>query len=95
MTNQLSVWAWRVAVPPLGIGLWQLVYQLGVTSRVLLPSPRAVWDAGLRLHTSGVLWPNLWSTISAALGALVVSAVVGIPLGILLGMLPRTSHRGQ
>jgi NitT/TauT family transport system ATP-binding protein len=90
MTSRLSVWAWRVAVPPLGIGLWQLAYQLGVTSRVLLPSPRAVWDAGLQLHTSGVLWPNLWSTVSAALEALVLSAVVGIPLGILLGMLPRT-----
>jgi NitT/TauT family transport system ATP-binding protein len=86
----LSVWLWRVAVPPVGIGLWYLVYQLGVTSRVLLPSPRAVWDAGLQLHHSGVLWPNLWSTISAALGALALSAIVGIPLGVLLGMLPRT-----
>jgi NitT/TauT family transport system ATP-binding protein len=85
-----SVWLWRLAVPPIGVGLWYLGYQLGVTSRVLLPSPRAVWDAGLQLHTSGVLWPNLWSTISAALEALALSAVVGVPLGVLLGMLPRT-----
>ncbi|MEU8234593.1 ATP-binding cassette domain-containing protein [Actinoplanes sp. NPDC048967] len=85
-----GVWLWRVAVPPIGIALWYLVHRLGVVSPVLLPSPRAVWDAGLQLHHSGVLWPNLWSTISAALEALALSAVAGIPLGVLLGMLPRT-----
>ncbi|MGW4945403.1 ATP-binding cassette domain-containing protein [Actinoplanes sp. NPDC004185] len=84
------MWLWRVAVPPAGIALWYLVHQLGVISPVLLPSPGAVWDAGLQLHHSGVLWPNLWSTITAALGALTLSAVIGIPLGVLLGMLPRT-----
>ncbi|XVV15319.1 ATP-binding cassette domain-containing protein [Actinoplanes sp. CA-131856] len=88
--GRLSVWLWRVAAPFLVVGLWQLLYQLDVTSRVLLPSPHAVWDAGLRLHSSGVLWPNLWSTMSAALAALALSAVAGIPAGILLGMLPRT-----
>jgi NitT/TauT family transport system ATP-binding protein len=85
-----SVWLWRLAVLPAGVALWYLMYRLGVISRVLLPSPRAVWDAGLQLHDSGVLWPNLWSTISAALAALALSAVAGIPLGILLGILPRT-----
>jgi NitT/TauT family transport system ATP-binding protein len=88
--GELSVWLWRIAVPPLAVGLWHLVYQLGLISRVLLPSPRAVWDAGLQLHHSGVLWPNLWSTISAAVEALALSAIAGIPLGVLLGMLPRT-----
>ena len=91
MINRGSgVWLWRLAVPPVLVGLWYLWYELGITSRVLLPSPRAVWDAGWRLQDSGVLGPNLWSTISAALEALALSAVVGIPLGILLGMLPRT-----
>ncbi|WP_179855056.1 ATP-binding cassette domain-containing protein [Paractinoplanes atraurantiacus] len=77
-------------MPFIVVGLWQLVYELDVTSRVLLPSPHAVWDAGLRLHSSAVLWPNLWSTVSAALAALALSAAVGIPAGILLGMAPRT-----
>ncbi|MCY1136400.1 hypothetical protein OWR29_00205 [Actinoplanes sp. Pm04-4] len=75
---------------PILIGLWQLAYQLDIAGRVLLPSPHAVWAAGLWLHSSGVLWPNLWSTLGAALGALALSAVVGIPAGILLGRLPRT-----
>ena len=88
--GRLRVWLWRVAVPPVVVGLWQLAYQLGLADRVLLPSPRAVWDAGLKVHSSGVLWPNLWSTVSAALGALALSAVAGIPAGVLLGMLPRT-----
>jgi NitT/TauT family transport system ATP-binding protein len=88
--KELSVWLWRVAVPPVAVGLWHLACQLSITSRILLPSPRAVWDAGLRLHQSGVLWPNLWSTVSAALEALALSAITGIPLGVLLGMLPRT-----
>ncbi|MGK5682574.1 ATP-binding cassette domain-containing protein [Actinoplanes sp. URMC 104] len=86
----LSVWVWRLAVPPLAVALWYLAGRLGVTDAVLLPGPRAVWDAGLQLHSSGVLWPNLWSTVSAALEALALSAVTGIPLGIVLGMLPRT-----
>ncbi|MEU4563677.1 ATP-binding cassette domain-containing protein [Actinoplanes sp. NPDC023936] len=77
-------------MPPVAVGLWYLVYRLGVASRMLLPSPRAVWDAGWRLHDSGVLWPNLWSTVVAALEALALSAIAGVPLGILLGMLPRT-----
>ncbi|MFF0378498.1 ATP-binding cassette domain-containing protein [Actinoplanes missouriensis] len=84
------MWLWRVAVPFLVVGLWYLVYRFGGVDRVLLPSPRAVWDAGLQLHDSGVLWPNLWSTLLAALEALALSAVAGVPLGILLGMLPRT-----
>ncbi|GID32541.1 ATP-binding cassette domain-containing protein [Paractinoplanes brasiliensis] len=83
-------WLWRAAVPLVVVGLWQVAYQLELASGVLLPSPRAVAEAGLRLHSSGELWPNLWSTLSAALGALVLSAVVGVPLGVLLGMLPRT-----
>ncbi|MFF5075416.1 ATP-binding cassette domain-containing protein [Actinoplanes sp. NPDC000266] len=85
-----DIWWWRLAVPFIVVGLWQLLHQLGVTSRVLLPSPYAVWSSGLDLHSSGVLWPNLWSTTSAALAALALSAVVGVPAGILLGMLPRT-----
>ena len=84
------MWLWRLAVPPIAVGLWQLAYELNVGSRVLLPSPTAVWDAGLSLHRSGLLWSNLSSTLGAALEALALSALVGIPLGILLGMLPRT-----
>jgi NitT/TauT family transport system ATP-binding protein len=90
MTDRLSVWPWRVAVPLVAVGLWQLAYQLDAASRLLLPSPRAVWNAGLQLHSSGVLWPNLWSTVSAALEALTLAGIVGIPLGVLLGTVPRT-----
>jgi ABC-type nitrate/sulfonate/bicarbonate transport system ATPase subunit/ABC-type nitrate/sulfonate/bicarbonate transport system permease component len=86
----LKVWSWRIAVPLLAVGLWELAYRLHLAGRILLPSPRAVWDAGAQLQSSGVLWPNLWSTFSAAIEALALSAVVGIPLGILFGMLPRT-----
>lgn len=86
----LPVVAWRLAVPAVAVGVWQLAYELKAGSRVLLPSPAAVWDAGLSLHRSGLLWSNLSSTLGAALVALALAALVGIPIGIGLGMLPRT-----
>jgi ABC-type nitrate/sulfonate/bicarbonate transport system permease component len=86
----LRVWLWRIAILATAVAVWQLAYHFKVSSRALLPSPPAVWDATLSLERSGALWTNLWSTLEAALEALVLAAVVGIPLGILLGMLPRT-----
>jgi NitT/TauT family transport system ATP-binding protein len=87
---RLRLWLWRLAVPAIAVGLWQLAIHLGLASRVLLPSPSAVWDATVVLQNSGILWPNLRSTVEAALEALLLAALLGIPLGILLGMLPRT-----
>jgi len=84
------VWPWRIAVPLLALAVWQLAYHFQVSSRALLPSPTAVWDATVELHRSGALWTNLWSTIEATLVALALAAVIGIPLGIALGMLQRT-----
>ena len=84
-----GVWLWRLAVPTIALGLWQLAYHLGIGNRALLPSPGTVWVATVSLHSSGVLWPNLSSTLGAAIEALALSALVGTPLGVLLGMLPR------
>jgi NitT/TauT family transport system ATP-binding protein len=88
--GRLSLWLWRLAVPAIAVGLWQLASRLGLANRALLPSPSAVWDATVLLQSSGILWPNLRSTVEAALAALLLAALLGIPLGILLGMLPRT-----
>ena len=87
--NRPGVWLWRLAVPLIALGLWQLAWRLGLGSRALLPSPGAVWTAGASLHDSGILWPNVSSTLGAALAALALSALVGTPFGVLLGMLPR------
>jgi ABC-type nitrate/sulfonate/bicarbonate transport system permease component len=88
--GRLGVWLWRLAVPPIALGLWQLAYDLGLAGRAILPSPWTVWEAVTSLHDSGILWPNMASTLGAALAALALSALVGTPLGVLLGMLPRT-----
>jgi ABC-type nitrate/sulfonate/bicarbonate transport system permease component len=88
--QQRGVWLWRLAVPPIGIGVWQLAYHFKLSSRALLPSPHQVWDATVSLHRSGRLWSSLWSTLEAAGEALLLAAVIGIPVGVLFGMLPRT-----
>ena len=87
--GRLGVWLWRLAVPLIALGLWQLAYQLELTNRALLPSPATVWDATVSLQSSGALGSNLVSTLGAAVAALALSALVGTPLGVLLGMLPR------
>ena len=84
-----GVWLWRLAVPPIVLGVWQLAHHMRLSSSALLPSPGTVWDATVSLHRSGALWSNLSSTLAAAVGALTLSALVGTPLGVLLGMLPR------
>jgi ABC-type nitrate/sulfonate/bicarbonate transport system permease component len=89
LRGRLGVWLWRLAVPPIALGLWQLAYHLRLSSRALLPSPGTVWDATVSLNSSGALWSNLSSTLGAAVEALALSALVGTPLGVLLGMLPR------
>jgi ABC-type nitrate/sulfonate/bicarbonate transport system permease component len=84
-----AVSAWRLAVPLLALGLWQLAYEVGLGDPVLVQRPAAVWDATLDLERSGALWSNLSSTFVAALVALALAAVIGTPVGVLLGMLPR------
>jgi len=53
--NRPGVWLWRLAVPLIALGLWQLAWRLGLGSRALLPSPGAVWTAGASLHDSGTM----------------------------------------
>jgi taurine transport system permease protein len=95
-----SSWArWRspllhVAVVIVLLGIWQLIYMLKIWPPVFIPSPKAVWQAGVTASTvhdgtkgySGVfLYQHLWASMRRILIASAFAIVVGVPLGLLLG----------
>jgi len=50
-----------------------------------LPSPRAVWLAGVEMARSGQLFTDGWASIQRVLWGFGLAVVVSVPLGILMG----------
>ncbi len=64
------------------IGIWQIVFMLGIWPKVSLPSPIMVGETFLKIISNGVL-PQ---SITITLGRLVASFVISITLGTLIGL---------
>jgi NitT/TauT family transport system permease protein len=66
------------------LALWSGAVHGGFVDPVLLPSPRAAFDA-LWSGLSGKLGWDLMRTVQRTVWAILIAAVIGIPLGIVLG----------
>lgn len=64
------------------IGLWQLVYELEIWSRLLLPSPEQVWKQ-LRFYTDNGL---LRDAIEVSMRRLIIGYVISLFVGVTIGM---------
>ena len=91
------VWAIRAPIPrAYKIGLmvasvavpliaWFAVSASGSVPTQFLPSPAAVWHAGLDMARSGTLATDTWASLQRILIGFGLAIVVSVPLGIVMG----------
>lgn len=69
--------------------IWYLITKFEIVSAVLVPTPKAVWDAGVEIFRNGYKGYTLWQHLAASLERLVIAfilvLVTAIPLGLLSG----------
>jgi NitT/TauT family transport system permease protein len=80
---------WRIAliicsvlVPLVG---WVAVSATGTVPEQFLPSPGAVWEAGLEMARSGTLATDTWASVQRILIGFGLAIVVSVPLGLVMG----------
>jgi NitT/TauT family transport system permease protein len=64
---------------------WVAVSAAGAVQEQFLPSPQAVWDAGLEMAKSGQLLDDTWASVRRILIGFGLAIVVSVPLGLVMG----------
>ena len=70
------------------IVVWQVLHMAEVVSPALLPAPREVFDAGVRLASRGVLLDHMIASTTRVLLGVVIGVTLAIPVGFALGWFP-------
>jgi len=70
------------------VAVWQVLHMIEVVSPALLPSPRQVFDAGVRLANRGVLLDHMIASTTRVLLGVVIGVTLAIPVGFALGWFP-------
>jgi NitT/TauT family transport system permease protein len=80
---------WRIALITCSVlvpaAAWVAISASGTVSAQFLPSPAAVWDAGLEMARSGTLATDTWASVQRILIGFGLSVAVSVPLGVLMG----------
>jgi NitT/TauT family transport system permease protein len=79
---RLVLMACSVLVPLLA---WVLASASGAVPAQFLPSPAAVWEAGVQMAKSGTLATDTWASVQRILIGFGLAIVVSVPLGIVMG----------
>ncbi|GIE97356.1 ABC transporter permease [Paractinoplanes rishiriensis] len=79
---RLGLIAASVLVP---VTVWVIVSATGRVPEEFLPSPAAVWQAGLDMARSGTLAADTWASVQRILIGFGLSVLVSVPLGLLMG----------
>jgi NitT/TauT family transport system permease protein len=67
------------------IGLWQVVYELEVWPRYVIPSPKEVWDSFKQYWDNGLIQEGVQNTMRRLLVGYSLSLVVGMLVGMAVG----------
>jgi NitT/TauT family transport system permease protein len=80
-------WRWTLAVASFAIPLliWVTLNALGTIKPTFLPTPVAVFEAGLKMAESGELFSDLWATTQRVIFGFGLAVFVSVPLGIIMG----------
>jgi NitT/TauT family transport system permease protein len=65
--------------------VWVIAAATGRVPAQFLPSPAAVWQAGLDMARSGTLAADTWASVQRILIGFGLAIVVSVPLGLLMG----------
>jgi len=71
------------------IAVWYVAVHGGLVDPVLLPTPRAAFDAFIKGMTNGKLGHDFLRTVERTVWATFFAAIIAIPLGIVLGSAER------
>jgi NitT/TauT family transport system permease protein len=66
------------------IGIWQLVFLLGIFPRVSLPSPAMVAHSFVDLFTSAILFTSIGMTMWRLIISFSISIILGVGVGLLM-----------
>ena len=66
--------------------LWHFVTSTGRIPFHQLPSPQAVWEAGVDLYQRGELWGHVWASTSRVLMGFGLGSGIGIVVASLVGL---------
>jgi len=64
---------------------WVAVASTGAVPEQFLPSPAAVWEAGVEMARSGQLLTDTWASVQRILIGFGLAVVVSVPLGLVMG----------
>jgi NitT/TauT family transport system permease protein len=90
--DRLGLFAARLAVGALLVGLWQLVVELNVWDPTVTSNPSDVASYLWHALGSSFLWTNLGATMRAVVLAFILASAVGIVVGIALALLPKVER---
>ena len=87
--DRIPRWVSIVVLAVLGLGVWQGIVVLEVTSRILLPGPVETFEeiistAG-NIVTGGYIAEALWLTTQEVFWGFLAAAVLGFALGVIVG----------
>jgi NitT/TauT family transport system permease protein len=71
-----------VAAPLLA---WWLLSAYGTVDPKFLPTPRAVWEAGVRMYRDGLLVHDLLASVRRVGIGFSIAVAISVPLGVLMG----------
>jgi len=95
--RRATVWAVRAPIPRrwkvvliacsvlVPLVAWVAVAATGAVPEQFLPSPEAVWQAGLEMARSGTLATDVWASVQRILIGFGLAIAVSVPLGLLMG----------
>jgi NitT/TauT family transport system permease protein len=65
--------------------IWSIISYGGFTSAMFLPTPTAVWQAGMKMLAENNLIADIFISCWRVLAGFGVSALIGVPMGIAMG----------
>jgi NitT/TauT family transport system permease protein len=71
-----------LAVP---LVLWAIISYAGLVPPMFLPTPTAVFQAGINMFTQSNLMMDILVSCGRVLAGFIVAALVGVPMGIAIG----------
>lgn len=90
-TRFLSIWAIRLALIVLVLGLWVFLVEVGVLNPLFVGSPDGTAAAVYEMVASGRVWSPLFATAGAAFAGLAIGSVIGILGAALLSWFPKVN----
>ena len=86
--HSVRIFAARVVLFVVVVGLWQLGSNRGLIDPTAVPSPLAIWASLVKITLNGQLAFHSWITIQETLAGFLIGAAGGIVLGFAIGRYP-------